>query len=201
MILFLALFLLALAPNLSVLIVTTRAATSGFKQGAAATLGIVAATLVYILLSVFVLMIVADMRPEARHVLRIAAAAYLVWTGISRIQNAGKAPRASLPVTHRTAASFATGFILTLLQVKTLLFYVSLLPAFIHVGTMDLRNTWILLGIVGFATGIAKLGYAVASAGGRVVPTVGVGKAFNVIAGIVVAAVGFFLATGRFLHL
>ena len=76
--LFAALFILALAPNLSVLIVTTRAATSGFKQGLFATLGIVAAISIYILASIFGLMIVADMRPEVRHILRIFAAIYLV---------------------------------------------------------------------------------------------------------------------------
>jgi threonine/homoserine/homoserine lactone efflux protein len=199
--LFLALFLLALAPNLGVLIVTTRAATAGFKQGAAATLGIVAATLAYILAAVFGLMIVADMRPEARYILRLIAAAWLVWNGIGRIQKAAKAPLASLPVTHRTAASFTMGFLLTILNSKNLLFYMAFLPAFLKIGAMNLERILWLLGVAALAMGAAKLGYAVASAGGRVVPSVGVGKALNVIAGALVAATGFMLATGRFIRL
>ena len=195
--LFLALFILALAPNLSVLIVTTRTATSGFKQGLFATLGIVAAISIYILLSIFGLMIVADMRPEARHILRIFAAVYLVWGGINMIRNAGVGPRASLPVTHRTAASFSMGFILTLLNVKTLLFYLSFLPVFVSTASLNLRATQTLL-VVAAAAGIAaKMGYILASLGGKVVPSVGVGKAFNVLAGIVVAAAGFVLVSGR----
>jgi threonine/homoserine/homoserine lactone efflux protein len=199
--LFAVLFLLALAPNLSVLIVTTRAATAGFRQGAAATLGIVVATLAYILVAVFGLMIVADMRPEARHVLRLIAAAYLVWNGIGRIQKAAKAPLASLPVTHRTAASFAMGFILTILNLRFLVFYVSLLPAFVDPGTMSLRKMLVVLGVAAASLGVAKLSYAAASVGGRVMPSVGVGKALNVIAGAVVAVTGFMLATGRFIRL
>jgi threonine/homoserine/homoserine lactone efflux protein len=198
--LFVGLFILALAPNLSVLIVTTRAATSGFKQGLFATLGIVAAISVYILASIFGLMIVADMRPEARHILRILGAVYLVWGGMNMIRNAGVGPRASLPVTHRTAASFSMGFILTLLNVKTLLFYLSFLPVFISVGSLNLRATQTLLVVAAVAGITAKMGYILASLGGKVVPSVTVGKILNVIAGAVVAVSGFALATGRFIR-
>jgi threonine/homoserine/homoserine lactone efflux protein len=196
--LFTALFFLALAPNLSVLIVTTRAATAGFRQGAYATLGIVAATLVYIVLSAFGLMIVAEMRPEARHALRLIAAVYLVWRGIGMVRNAEAAPKAMLPVTTRSAASFAMGFLLTLLSLKTLVFYVSFLPAFTDIEALDLRSTLGLLGIVALATGAAKLAYVALSARGSIVPSVRVGKALNVIAGCIVAAVGVYLAAAFF---
>ena len=192
-----ALFLLGLAPNLSVLVVTTRAAASGFKQGFAATLGIVVATGLQILVVILGLMIVADMRPEARHFLRLMAAVYLVWSGMSRIRDAAKAPRVSLPVTTRDAASFATGFLLTLLNLKSLLFYMSLLPVFIPAGALNLHETWNVIGVAAAATAAAKLLYVVASARGAVVPSVGLGKALNVLAGILIAVAGFTLATGR----
>jgi threonine/homoserine/homoserine lactone efflux protein len=188
--LFAAFFLLALAPNLSVLIVTTRAATSGFRQGALATLGIMAATLLHILVSIFALMIVAEMRPEARQVLRMVAAVYLLGRGIGMIRAAGSAPMASLPVTHRGAASFAMGFVLTLLGLKALPLYLGLLPAFVDIGSLNASATRILLVVVALAIAAAKLGYAAASAGGRIVPSVRVGKALNVVAGAVVMAVG-----------
>jgi threonine/homoserine/homoserine lactone efflux protein len=198
--LFVALFVLALAPRLGVLIVTTRAATSGFRQGAFATAGIVVATLIYVLLSVFGLMIVADMRPEARSVLRLLAAAYLMWSGIGRIRNSGKTPLATLPITHRDTASFSMGFILMLINAKNIVFYLAFLPAFLNPGSLNLRETLILLGVVALATGAAKLAYVVASAGGKVVPSVSVGKTLNVIAGILIAVTGFSLAAGRFIR-
>jgi len=197
--LFAALLLLALAPNLGVMIVTTRAAAAGFRQGLLATLGITLATLVHILLAVFILMVVADMRPEARHMLRLLAAVYLIFRGMGLIREAAKGPRAQLPVTQRDAASFAMGFILTLLAVRSVLFYVAFLPVFLKAGTLDGHATLILLGIVAAATAAAKLGYALASAGGRVVPSLAVGKALNILAGVITAAAGFFLASGRIL--
>lgn len=197
--LFLTIFLLALAPNLGVMIVTTRSATSGFRQGLLATLGITLASLVHVLVAVFILMIVADMRPEARHLLRLLAAVYLIFRGMGLIREAAKGPRAQLPVTQRDAASFAMGFILTLLAVRSVLFYVAFLPVFLKAGTLDGHATLMLLAIVGAATAAAKGLYAAASAGGRVVPSLAVGKALNILAGILTAAAGFLLASGRML--
>jgi threonine/homoserine/homoserine lactone efflux protein len=192
----LTLCLLALAPNLSVLIVTTRAASAGFRQGFWATAGIVAATLLHVLLAVFVLMIVAAMRPEARHVLRLVAAVYLVWSGMTMIRNAGRAPLAALPMTQRNAASFATGFLLTFLNLKAAVFYVCFLPAFLVAGNLDARAMLGLLGVVAAAGGLARLIYATASARGRIVPGVLTGRVLNVVAGVIVASTGARLVMG-----
>lgn len=194
--LFAALFLLALAPNLGVLIVTTRAASAGFRQGLWATAGIVAATLLQVLFAVFVLAIVAAMRPEARQVLRLIAAVYLVWSGMIMIRNAARAPLASLPLTQRNAASFATGFLLTILNLKSPVFYVCLLPAFVAFGDVGARGVWGILGVTAAAGFLARLIYVTASARGHVVPGVLTGRILNVIAGVVVAAAGAGLVAG-----
>ncbi len=194
--LFAVLFLIALAPNLSVLIVTTRAAASGFKQGALAAFGIVVATLFYVVLALFLLKIVAVMRPEMRHVLRLVAAMYLVWNGMGLIRNASKPPVAVLPNTQRDAASFAMGFILTLLNVKALLFYLSVLPVFLNVGSLGLRGLLLLAGVVAAAGFAARLVYVSASAQGRIVPGVLKGRVLNVLAGVVTAWVGIKLVAG-----
>jgi threonine/homoserine/homoserine lactone efflux protein len=194
--LFLATFLLALAPNLAVLIVTTRAASAGFKQGAWATFGIVSATVLHVFVAVFLLMIVAAMRPEARQVLRLIAAVYLVWSGMNMIRNATRAPLAALPPTQRSAASFATGFLLTLLNVKAILFYVCFLPAFVNVGILEAREVLVVVGVLAAAGFLARMFYVTASAQGRIVPGVLTGRILNVIAGVVVAAAGVGLVTG-----
>jgi threonine/homoserine/homoserine lactone efflux protein len=188
--LFLALFLLALAPNLSILIVTTRAASSGFKQGALATLGIVVATLLYVVAAVFLLKIVAAMRPEARQVLRLIAAIWMVWHGMGLIRNASKPPLATLPATQRDAASFAMGFILTLLNVKAIVFYVCFLPVFLNAGSLDFGGVVSLMGVVALAGFAARLLYVSASSRGRIVPGVMTGRVLNVVAGVVAAWAG-----------
>ncbi len=194
--LFLALFLLALSPNLSVLIVTTRSASAGFKQGAWAATGVVAATWLHALFAVFVLLVVTVMRPEAQQVLRLIAAVYLVWNGLVRIRTASLPPRAVLPTTRRDAASFVTGFLLTFLNLKSILFYVCFLPAFVSFGRFDARGMLVLLGVIAAAGLGARLLYAAASAQGRMVPGVLTGRILNVVAGAVVAAAGARLAWG-----
>jgi threonine/homoserine/homoserine lactone efflux protein len=194
--LFAALFALALAPNLAVLIVTTRAASAGFKQGTWAAVGIVTATVLQVLFAVFLLMIVAAMRPEARQVLRVFAAVYLVWSGMVMIRNAARAPMATLPTTQRSAASFATGFLLTALNIKSVLLYVCFLPSFLNVGILGSHGVLVLLGVVAAAGFFARMIYVTASAQGRIVPGVLTGRILNVVAGVVVAAAGVGLVTG-----
>lgn len=195
-VLFVALFALALAPNLGVLIVSTRAATAGFRQGVWATSGIVAATLLQVLCAVFVLMIVAAMRPEARQVLRLIAAVWLVWSGMIVIRNAARAPQAMLPPTQRSAASFATGFLLTALNLKSVVLYICFLPAFLSVGNLDGRGVASLLGVAAAAGFFARLVYVVPASQGRIVPGVLTGRLLNVAAGVVVAAAGAGLVSG-----
>lgn len=193
--LFIALFLLALAPNLSVLIVATRAATRGFRQGVWATAGVVAATLLHMVFALFVLLIAAAMRDQARDVLRLIAAVYLVWTGLKMILNAARAPQAMLPPTQRSAASFATGFLLTLLNLKAIVLYVCLLPVFLTPGALGFRGLGAVLGVVAAAGFLARLAYVIPASRGRIVPGVRTGRLLNVVAGAVVAAAGAVLAT------
>ncbi len=194
--LFAALFLLALAPNLGILIVTTRAASAGLRQGVWASTGIAAATAIQVLIAVFVLAIVSWMRPEPRQVLRVVAAVWLVWNGMVMIRNASIPPRAVLPRTGHHVASFATGFFLTVLNPKSIVFYVCFLPAFVAAGRLGPGGTAAVV-LVAMAAGLAaRLLYAAASARGRAVPGVTTGRVLNVIAGAVVAAAGARLVTG-----
>lgn|SRR5690606_3479566 len=194
--LFIALFLLALSPNLSVLIVTTRAASAGFKQGAWAATGVVAATWLHALFAVFILIVVSVMRPEAQQVLKLLAAIYLIWNGLTRIRTAALPPRAVLPTTRRDAASFVTGFLLTFLNLKSIVFYVCFLPAFVAFGSFNAEGLGVLLGVIAAAGMAARLLYAAAAARGRMVPGVLTGRILNVVAGAVVAAAGAGLVVG-----
>ena len=111
--LFIALLLLALVPGTSVLVVSSRAATSGFKQ----------------------------------------------------IQRANRPPpRAALPVTVRSAASFAMGFFLTLIDVKAIVVYLGLLQAFVDPDALNATDVLAVMATAVVAVGGAKLGYAFAAA-------------------------------------
>lgn len=190
--LFVAFFALALAPNVSVLIVTTRAATAGFRQGAWATWGIAVATVMHAVAALIILMIVEAMRPEARQVLKLLAAVYLIWSGMRTIRMASLPPRVILPPTQRDAASFATGFLLTALRVTSIVFYVCFIPVFVS-GPWGLREAAGVLGVIAAAGFIARLLYVAVSSQGRIVPGVLAGRLLNVMAGALVAAAGALL--------
>lgn len=164
--LFAAMFLMALMPSTSVLVVSTRAATSGFRHGAWAALGIVAADLLFILAAVLGLSLLVRL-PEFLHVLlRAVGAAYLLTLGLRFWRTPARLPTGSLPVTYRTSASFAMGFVLTLIDLKAVVFYLGFLPAFVDLGGLNRRDVLALMLTAAGAVGGAKLLYAAAAARG-----------------------------------
>jgi threonine/homoserine/homoserine lactone efflux protein len=163
--LFIALLLLALVPGTSVLVVSSRAATSGFRQGAYATLGIVVADVLLILAAFFGFAVFSWFSPNVRLVVRLVFAFLLVRAGVKQIQRAHHPPRRlPLPTTSRSAASFAMGFLLTLIDVKAVVVYLGLLQAFVHPHTWTLPDVLAVAAIAIVAVGGAKLGYAFAAA-------------------------------------
>lgn len=158
------LLVLAAIPSASVALVVTRSATHGLQSGLAATLGIVLADLCFILLAILGMTVVAEAVGSVFVLIRFAAAAYLIWMGISLIRSAlhtnAPAPAAARQ-THAT--SFAAGFFLTLGDVKAILFYASLFPAFVDLTALTLLPGIALVVFTVAAVGSIKALYAVAA--------------------------------------
>lgn len=166
--LFAALFLIALMPGTSVFVVSTRAATSGLRHGVWAALGIVVADLLFILAAVLGLTLLIRL-PEPLHVaLRVAGAAYLTFLGLRFLRSPASLPTGSLPVTFRRSASFAMGFLLTLIDLKAIVFYLGFLPAFLDLKALTRADTALLLLTAAISVGSAKMAYAIAAARGAV---------------------------------
>jgi threonine/homoserine/homoserine lactone efflux protein len=199
--LFLALLLLALVPGTSVLVVSSRAATSGFKQGAYAALGIVAADVFFILLALFGLSVVSWLSETLLLILRVLLGFLLFRAGLRKIRQADRPPpAASLPVTTRSAASFAMGFLLTLVDVKAAVFYFGFLQAFVNVGRLTATDILAVLGTAVVAVGGAKLGYAFAAS--KLDTWVGPRLGRNLVraGGVLMLSVGAFLAATAFVR-
>jgi threonine/homoserine/homoserine lactone efflux protein len=197
--LFAALLLLALVPGTSVLVVSSRAATAGFRQGAWAALGIVAADLFFILLALFGLSVVAWMSGTLLTLLRVLLGFLIFRAGYRKFRDAGRPPLpAALPVTMRSAASFAMGFLLTLVDVKAAVFYFGFLQAFVKVGALSLPDLLAVLGTAILAVGGAKLGYAFAAA--KLNTWIGPRLGRNLVraGGVLMMGVGVFLAVSAF---
>jgi threonine/homoserine/homoserine lactone efflux protein len=76
----------------------------------------------------------------------------------------GQSTAETFPAGNRSlAASFASGFLLTLGDVKAIAFYASLLPVFIDLTTLTVIDMLVLAMITIIGVGSIKLAYAVAA--------------------------------------
>jgi threonine/homoserine/homoserine lactone efflux protein len=162
--LFILMLALAAIPSTSVALVVVRSATAGFRHGAAVTCGIVLGDLIFVLLAIAGMAALAEAMGSLFIVLRYLAGTYLIWFGISLLR-AGNSSQAlteqdsgsSLP------ASFLSGLIITLGDIKAILFYASLFPAFIDVTMIGAGGLVTVIFITVVAVGGVKLAYACAA--------------------------------------
>ncbi len=150
---------LAAMPSASVLLVVTRTAMLGVIDGVAVAAGIVVGDLVLVCISLAGLAAIAHVVGDLFGLIRILCGVYLVWYGykLLRADRARHLVRTDGP----TSAwhGFIAGLTLTLGDVKAVVFYASLFPAFVDVQNLARVDVG-LIGIATLATvGLVKLGY------------------------------------------
>lgn len=152
---------LALVPSTSVALVVARSSSSGFLNGSAVAAGIVAGDLVFVFLAVLGMAALAEVVGSFFLILRYLAGAYLIWFGIGLMRSKVSL---SVEVSGRSAsklsASFLSGLLLTLGDVKAIFFYASLFPVFVDLATIRALDIAIIAVITVVAVGGVKLGYA-----------------------------------------
>lgn len=155
---------LAAVPSASVALVVTRAATRGVSDGAAVALGIVLADLVFVTLAILGMSVLAEAMGSFFAILRYAGAAYLIWMGIGLLRSRHRLGISSDPATRRSLlASFTGGFLLTLGDVKAILFYAALFPTLVDMSRLTVGDIGLIVIVTLFAVGGVKLVYALAA--------------------------------------
>jgi len=162
--LFIVMVTLALVPSTSVALVIARSSTAGFINGGSVAAGIVAGDLIFVLLAVLGMAALAEMTGGLFVILRYIAAAYLIWFGINLLKSKSSSHLATSarPITT-LSESFLSGLILTLGDVKAILFYVSFFPAFFDLTTINAWDIATIVALTVVAVGGVKLGYAYAA--------------------------------------
>jgi len=163
--LFATMLFLALVPSLSVLAVTARAVALGLRHGVAATLGIVAGDLVFIIVAVLGLSVLAEVAGAYLVVLSYAGGVYLIWLGIRLWRSAPVISVPAAPAAEPTPlfSSLMAGLLLTLGDQKAILFYFVFFPAFADLDRLTPLDTGLILLVAAVAVGAAKLAYALAA--------------------------------------
>ncbi len=152
---------LAAMPSASVGLVVTRSATLGFANGVAVSMGIVLGDLVFVALAILGMSFLADSLGAYFSLLKYAGGAYLIWLGISLIRSRPNVDT-DLRQSSRMSllSSFMAGFVLTLGDVKAILFYASLFPAFVDMSSLTAVDIVVIVLVTIVAVGGVKLIYA-----------------------------------------
>ncbi|WP_436957196.1 LysE family translocator [Staphylococcus sp. AS1337] len=130
--------LLIIVPGPDFFVVMKNSITSGKYNGIFAALGITTGHVFFSLLTVFGIIFVLANMYYIFLIIKILGACYLVYLGVKSIISARK--KVDLSSYHkclsqvRYLTSYRQGLFSTLLNPKTLLYYISVLPNFIHTG-------------------------------------------------------------------
>lgn len=164
LLLFMAMVALALLPSASVALVITRSTTAGLHNGIAVGMGIVLGDLLFVCLAVLGMAALAEALGELFVYVRFLAATYLIWFGVALIKRSPMSPsNAKDRASGNLLVSFLSGLLLTLGDIKAIIFYASFLPAFVDLTSLDVSDITVIAGITVVAVGGVKLGYAVAA--------------------------------------
>lgn len=164
LLLFMAMVALALLPSASVALVITRSTTSGLHNGIAVGIGIVLGDLLFVCLAVLGMAAVAEALGGLFVYVRFLAATYLIWFGFALIKRTPMSPsNGKDKASGNLLVSFLSGLLLTLGDIKAIIFYASFLPAFVDLTSLDVSDFGLIAGITVVAVGGVKMGYAVAA--------------------------------------
>jgi threonine/homoserine/homoserine lactone efflux protein len=156
---------LAVIPSASVALVVARSVTLGVSNGLAVAVGIVLGDLVFIALALLGLSVVAEAMGSLFMLVKILGGLYLIWLGFSLVSKKGftKIVANKADNNRSLATSFVAGFILTLGDIKAIIFYASLLPIFVNLSAIQASDIMALILITVFGVGGVKAIYAIIS--------------------------------------
>lgn len=162
----LSMLILAAIPSVSVALVVSLSATRGIRHGAAAAAGIVTGDIVFIIIALLGLGALAQTFAPFFTGVQIIASLYLLWTGIRMMKAHPPESAQDLPTARHgaLAGSFAAGFLLTLGDMKAILFYAGVFPAFFDLRQLGISEFLFIAGLTALTVGGVKLGYAACAA-------------------------------------
>ena len=154
---------LAVIPSTSVALVVTRSATFGVANGLAVSVGIVLGDLIFIAFAIFGLTIVAETLGSFFMIIKVLGGLYLLWLGLSLLTVKGSASISANKCSSKgnLIASFLAGFLLTLGDIKAIIFYASLFPIFIDLSVVEAPEILIIVFITILGVGGVKVFYAI----------------------------------------
>jgi threonine/homoserine/homoserine lactone efflux protein len=156
---------LLLVPGPSVLYITARGAAQGRRAGLVSVLGVHTGTLVHVGAAVVGLSALLVASSAAFTVVKVAGAAYLVYLGVRTMVGRSGAGAERVTGPRGLRRLYLDGVLVNLLNPKTALFFLALLPQFVDPSAGPIWAQTLVLGLLVVALGaITDSAYALVSA-------------------------------------
>ncbi|HZR40577.1 MAG TPA: LysE family translocator [Ktedonobacteraceae bacterium] len=148
-----AIFLLAglgilLIPGPAVLYVVTRSAAQGRRAGLASVMGIESAIFAHVIAASLGLSAILLTSALAFNVVKYLGAAYLIFLGLRTLFSKNKHQDMPIEPPRSLSRLYGQGFLVSLLNPKTALFFYAFLPQFVDPGRGAVVGQILLLGIL-----------------------------------------------------
>ncbi|MGI0483207.1 LysE family translocator [Geminocystis sp. CENA526] len=192
--LFISIVILALIPSVSVLAVSVRAVTYGFRHGFLTTIGIVSGDIIFILLAIYGLTFLREIPTNLLTIFKLIGGGYLIWLGIGLWRTKNQEITLNIHSKSSFLSSFLIGFFISLGDLKAIFFYLSFLPAFVDLSTISITDTFVIILMATIGVGGAKLIYALmGDKTSSLLKKTKMMKVINSIAGTLIISIGVML--------
>ena len=193
--------LMNLSPGPSNLYVMARSIAQGPRAGLVAAAGLAAGALVHVAAATLGVSAVVMASAEAFTLLKWAGAAYLIWLGVQHWRAARESALAPLaPVPAKPAARiFRESVLVEILNPKTALFFLALLPQFIDPAAGPVATQSLVLGAIVVVTAIpcdALVAFASGAVARRLAVSPWIARWQERVSGTILIGLGLAVAAG-----
>ncbi len=198
--LFGTLFVLAVLPSTSALMVMARTSASGILHGALTITGIITGDIIFIFIAIIGLTFIADVMGDLFIFIQYLSGAYLLWLGSHLLRPSSTDKRSSHASGSSLAASYIGGLLITLADQKAILFYFGLFPAFLSRTETDVSAMVTILIIATTSIACAKACYIYAAIKARSLTQHRFQQRLNTLAAYTLIIIGIYLILSNLLQ-
>jgi len=193
--------LMNLSPGPSNLYVMARSISQGPRAGLVAAAGLFTGALGHVAAATLGVSAIVMASAEAFTVLKWAGAAYLIWLGVQQFRSAGGPMAGVGPAPAKPMAKvFRESMLVEILNPKTALFFLALLPQFIDPAAGSVALQSLLLGAIVAVTAIPcdiLVAYASGAVARKLSSNPWIGRWQDRVSGAILIGLGALVATGE----
>lgn len=163
--LFVAMLVSASIPGPGVFACVARAIASGFRDTLYVIGGILVGNIMFLVIAIFGLVAAAQVLGNFFILIKYLGALYLIWLGLKLwISDSDPASFSANAFSPNPTSSFLTGLIVPFSNSSVILFYISLLPTFVNLSSLNLADSLIAILTISAALFIVLAIYSYSAA-------------------------------------